>query len=145
MGTPFSSLLTEFQPVLNAITICLLKHGPVQFQPPSPDHSSEHLRIGRLVCFHGLPFQALNSREALVFGPEQNGLVPVRLVEASDEVRATVDWNKDTERVTDVANKVVEVDGAATYSDWCGESCVACFWIIDHIQTRKVLFATFGV
>ena len=80
-----------------------------------------------------------------MFGPEQNGLVPVRLVEASDEVRATVDWNKDTEQVIDVANKVVEVDGAATYSDWGGESCVACFWIIDHIQTRKILFATFGV
>jgi hypothetical protein len=48
-----------------------------------------------------------------------------------------VDWNKGTERVIDVANKNVEVDGAATYSNWGGESCLACSWIIDLIQKRK--------
>ncbi len=53
--------------------------------PPLPPPSSPHLRIGRLVRLHGLSANALNGRQALVFGPEQNGRVAVRLVEASAE------------------------------------------------------------
>jgi len=60
-------------------------YGAATMQPmPAP--SSDHLRIGRLVRLHGLSAHALNGSQALVFGPEQNGRVPVRLVEARAEV-----------------------------------------------------------
>ncbi len=70
--------------------------------PPTP--TSEHLRIGRLVCLHGLSVHALNGRQALVFGPEQNGRVPVRLVEASAEVRASLGWGRGVEKAIKVEN-----------------------------------------
>ena len=44
-----------------------------------------------------LPSHPLNDSEALVFGPEQNRQVPVRLVDVSEEVRAAVGWAKGTE------------------------------------------------
>ena len=66
--------------------------------------SSDHLRIGRLVRLHGLSAHALNGSQALVFGPEQNGRVPVRLVEARAEVRATLGWGRGVEKAIKVEN-----------------------------------------
>jgi tetratricopeptide (TPR) repeat protein len=60
-------------------------YGANTMQPMTAP-SSDHLRIGRLVRLHGLSAHALNGSQALVFGPEQNGRVPVRLVEARAEV-----------------------------------------------------------
>ncbi len=71
-------------------------------RPPSP--ASEHLRIGRLVRLHGLSTDALNGCQALAFGPERNGRVPVRLVEASDAVRASVGWGKGVEGMIKAEN-----------------------------------------
>jgi hypothetical protein len=79
------------------------RHGASAIQPP-PTPSSEHLRIGRLVCLHGLSAHALNGRQALVFGAEGNGRVRVRLVEASDAVRASVGWGKGVEKAIKVEN-----------------------------------------
>ena len=45
-------------------------------------------RIGCLVRLHGVSAHALNGSQVLVFGPEVNGRVPVRLVEARTEFRA---------------------------------------------------------
>ena len=72
--------------------------------PPLPPPSSPHLRIGRLVRLHGLSAHALNGRQALVFGPEQNGRVAVRLVEASAEVRASLGWGRGVEKAMEVEN-----------------------------------------
>ena len=66
--------------------------------------SSDHLRIGRLVRLHGLSTQALNGSQAPVFGPEQNGRVAVRLVEASAEVRASLGWGRGVEKAIKVEN-----------------------------------------
>ena len=79
------------------------RHGAACLQPlPSP--SLHHLRIGRLVRLHGLSALALNGRQALVFGAEANGRVPVRLVEASDEVRVVLGWAKGQEKTIKVDN-----------------------------------------
>jgi hypothetical protein len=79
------------------------RHGAAAIQPmPAP--SSDHLRIGRLVRLHGLSAHALNGRQALVFGPEVNGRVPVRLVEARAEVRATLGWGRAVEKAIKVEN-----------------------------------------
>jgi hypothetical protein len=76
--------------------------------------SSDHLRIGRLVRLHGLSTKALNGSQALVFGPEQNGRVVVRLVQASDEVRAAVGWGKRVEKKIKVENlQAMELPPAA--------------------------------
>jgi tetratricopeptide (TPR) repeat protein len=69
-----------------------------------PPVSSHHLRIGCLVRLHGLSTHALNGRQALVFGPEQNGRVAVRLVEESTEVRAVLCWAKGQEKAIKVEN-----------------------------------------
>lgn len=71
---------------------------------PMPYPSTDHLRVGCLVRLHGLSAHALNGRQALVFGPEQNGRVAVRLVEASDEVRAAVGWGRGVEKKIEVEN-----------------------------------------
>ena len=71
---------------------------------PLPSTTSHRLRIGRLVRLHGLSALALNGRQALVFGAEANGRVPVRLVEASDEVRAALGWAKGQEKAIKVEN-----------------------------------------
>ena len=71
---------------------------------PLPPPSSPHLRIGRLVRLHGLSAHALNGRQALVFGPEQNGRVAVRLVEASAEVRVSLGWGRGVEKAIKVEN-----------------------------------------
>jgi hypothetical protein len=65
---------------------------------PLPPPSSPHLRNGSLVRLHGLSARALNGRQALVFGPEQNGRVAARLVEASAEVRASLGWGRGEEK-----------------------------------------------
>ena len=64
-------------------------YGAILIQPP-PEPSSEHLRIGRLVRLHCLSTRALNGCQVLVCGPERGGRVPVRLVEAREEIRATL-------------------------------------------------------
>jgi hypothetical protein len=79
------------------------RHGAAGMQPLPPP-SSPHLRIGRLVRLHGLSAHALNGRQALVFGPEQNGRVAVRLVEASAEVRASLGWGMGVEKAIKVEN-----------------------------------------
>ncbi len=79
------------------------RHGAASMQPMPPP-SSPHLSIGRLVCLHGLSALALNGRQALVFGAEQNGRVPVRLVEASAEVRASLGWGRGEEKAIKVEN-----------------------------------------
>jgi hypothetical protein len=79
------------------------RHGAAGSQPLPPP-SSPHLRIGRLVRLHGLSAHALNGRQALVFGPEQNGRVAVRLVEASAEVRASLGWGRGEEKAIKVEN-----------------------------------------
>ena len=71
---------------------------------PLPPPSSPHLRIGRLVHLHGLSAHALNGRQALVFGPDRNGRVAVRLVEASVEVRASLGWGRGEEKAMEVEN-----------------------------------------
>ena len=78
-----------------------------------PKPSCDHLRIGRLVRLHGLCTHALNGRQALVFGPEQNGRVAVRLVEASDEVRAAVGWGRGVEKEIEMENLQAMVPPAA--------------------------------
>jgi tetratricopeptide (TPR) repeat protein len=78
-------------------------HGTSAIQPP-PMPSSEHLRIGRLVRMHGLSTHVLNGCQALIFGREHNGRVPVRLVEASDAVRASLSWGKGLEGTIKVEN-----------------------------------------
>jgi hypothetical protein len=78
-------------------------HGAARTQPLPPP-SSPHLRIGHLVRLHGLSAKALNGRQALVFGPEQNGRVAVRLVEASGEVRASLGWGRGVEKAIKAEN-----------------------------------------
>ena len=85
---------------------------------PMPNPSCDHLRIGRLVRLHGLRAHALNGRQALVFGPEQNGRVAVRLVEASDEVRAAVGWERGVEKKIKVEN--LQAMGQANAKKLCG-------------------------
>jgi hypothetical protein len=83
----FSNTHPHAQKALKLINDVSARHGAAAAQPmPSPP--SPHLRIGLLVRLHGLSALALNGSQALMFGPEQNGRVPVRLVEASAEVRA---------------------------------------------------------
>ncbi len=53
---------------------------------------------------HGLSSHALNGRQALVFGPEQNSRVAVRLVEVSPEVRASLGWGRGVEKAIKVEN-----------------------------------------
>jgi hypothetical protein len=89
--------------ISRAIQQLTQRHGASAIQlPPTP--SSEHLRIGRLVRLHGLSTHSLNGCQALVFGPEHNGRVPVRLVEASDAVRSSVGWGKGAEGMIKVEN-----------------------------------------
>jgi hypothetical protein len=71
---------------------------------PMPSPSSDHLRVGCLVRFHGLSAPALNGRLALVFGPERNGQVAVRLVEASSDVRTSLGWCSGAEKTVNVEN-----------------------------------------
>jgi hypothetical protein len=65
------------------------RHAAASIQPMQPP-SCHHQRIGRLVSMHGLSALALNGRKELMFGPEQNGPVPVWLVEVSAEVGASL-------------------------------------------------------
>ena len=84
---------------LDAIQRWTSHFGATVIQPmPNPSSDPTRLRIGHLVRLHDLRAHALNGSQALVFGPEQNGRVPVRLVEASDEVRAAVGWGKGVEK-----------------------------------------------
>jgi hypothetical protein len=71
---------------------------------PLPPPSSPHLRIGFLVRLHGLSTVALNGRQALVFGLEQNGRVAVWLVRASADVRASLGWGRGMEKSIKVEN-----------------------------------------
>jgi len=89
--------ISSFIPQLTAL------YGAAGTQPLPPP-SSPHLRIGRLVRLHGLSTNALNGRQALVFGPEQNGRVAVRLVEASAEVRASLGWGRGVEKAIKAEN-----------------------------------------
>jgi hypothetical protein len=89
-------------------------HGAACLQPLPPP-SSHHLLIGRLVRLHGLSTLALNGRQALVFGAECNGRMPVRLVEGSDEVRAALGWAKGQEKAIKAEN--LEAMGLAPCAD----------------------------
>jgi hypothetical protein len=82
----------------------LIAHHGAAGTQPLPPPSSPHLRIGRLVRLHGLSAKALNGRQALVFGPEQNGRVAVRLVEASGEVRGSLGWGRGVEKAIKAEN-----------------------------------------
>jgi hypothetical protein len=73
---------------LNVINIACAHYGAAAAQRmPLPP---EHLRFYRFVQLHGLSALALNGMQALVFGAEGNGRVPVWLEEASDEVRVAL-------------------------------------------------------
>ena len=85
------------------VALTVARHGAACLQPLPPP-SSPHLSIGRLLRLHGLSAHALNGRQALVFGPEQNGRVVVRLVEASAEVRASLGWGRGVEKAIKVEN-----------------------------------------
>ena len=99
----FSGSHPDVLHVSRFIELLTTRHGAATIQPmPAP--SSDHLRIGRLVRLHGLSAHALNGRQALVFGPEVNGGVAVRLVEARAEVRATLGWGRAVEKAIKVEN-----------------------------------------
>ena len=102
------------QNALKFINFVSARHGAAAAQRMPPP-SCHHLRIGRLVRLHGLSALALNDRQALVFGAEGNGRVPVRLVEASDEVRAVLGWAKGQEKAFEVEN--LEAMGLAPSAD----------------------------
>ncbi len=152
--TRFSNFHTEMQRVSTFIGLCILKCGICDFRPSHPP-SLEHLRIGRLVRLHDLPSHALNGSEALVFGPEQNGLVPVRLVEASDEVRAALDWAKGAERAISVenlraiglppvpistANLIFRALGSDAAQKLAGYSAILGFWMSIYFAVKCLCF-----
>jgi hypothetical protein len=99
----YSDTHPTVQETLKFVNMVSARYGVAAAQPLPPP-SSHHLRIGRLVRLHSMSALALNGRQALVFGAEVNGRVPVRLVEASDEVRAAVGWAKGQEKLIEVEN-----------------------------------------
>jgi hypothetical protein len=110
----FSDTHPDVQNTLKFINDISFRHGAAAAQRMPPP-SCHHLRISRLVRLHGLSALALNGRQALVFGTEGNGQVPVRLVEASDEVRAALGWAKGQEKAIKVEN--LEAMGLAPAAD----------------------------